>query len=119
MPLAFPYAIDSLGRTASPPDVKTHARWLIEQVLLTNPGERVNRPTLGAGSEQLLFGPASEEMAAATQHLVQAALQRWLSGWIELRNVTVTAVDSELSIHIVYALRETGESDELTVKREP
>ena len=47
-------------------------------MLFTNPGERVNRPDFGCGIGQLVFMPNSDALAAATQFLVQGALQRWL-----------------------------------------
>ena len=59
-------------------------RDLIEQVLFTAPGERVNRPDFGSGLLQLVFAPNSDELAAATQFLVQGALQQWLGDLIEV-----------------------------------
>ena len=47
-------------------------RQLVEQVLFTSPGERVNLPDFGSGLLQLPFAPNSMEMAAATQFSVQA-----------------------------------------------
>ena len=55
-----------------------HVRDLIEQVLFTAPGERVNRPTFGSGLLELVFVPNSDALAAATQLTVQGALS---SGW--------------------------------------
>ena len=49
-----------------------HVRDLIEQVLFTTPGERVNRPTFGSGLLQLVFAPNSDALAAATEMTVQA-----------------------------------------------
>jgi phage baseplate assembly protein W len=54
-----------------------HIRDLIEQVLFTSPGERVNRPDFGSGLMQLVFAPNSDELATATQFMVQGALQQW------------------------------------------
>ena len=54
---------------------------LVEQVLFTSPGERVNLPDFGSGLLQLPFAPNSVELAAATQFAVQGALQKWLSGY--------------------------------------
>ena len=44
MNIAYPYTIDGSGRTAQPDDDQ-HIRQMIEQLLFTAPGERVNRPT--------------------------------------------------------------------------
>ena len=40
---------------------------MIEQLLFTEPGERVNRPDFGSGLLQLVFAPNSPELAAALQ----------------------------------------------------
>ena len=64
---------------------------MIEQLLFTNPGERVNRPDFGSGLLQMVFAPNSPELAAALQFTMQAALQRWLGDVIEVQNLEVTA----------------------------
>ena len=71
----YPFQINGRGRSASTGDDE-HIRDLIEQVLFTAPGERVNRPDFGSGLLQLVFAPNSDELAAAVQHSVQAALCR-------------------------------------------
>ena len=88
MQVDFPYHVDARGRTAPATD-DDHVRDLIEQVLFTAPGERVNRPTFGSGLLQLVFAPNSDELATATQFLVQGALQQWLGDLIEVEAVDV------------------------------
>ena len=66
MNIDFPLHFDDRGRTAATDDDE-HVRDLIEQVLFTAPGERVNRPTFGSGLLQLVFAPNSDALAAATQ----------------------------------------------------
>lgn len=107
----FPYAIDGRGRTATTAGDE-HIRDLIEQLLFTTPGERVNRPDFGSGLLQLVFAPASPEMAATTQFLVQAGLQQWLGDRIQVEDVGVTAVDSTVTVTVVYRVR--GEEDRRT-----
>ena len=104
----YPYQFDRRGRTAAPPDDDAHIRDLIEQVLFTSPGERVNRPDFGSGLMQLVFQPNSVELAAATQFLVQGSLQHWLGDLIELDAVTVDAEDSTLSVTVQYVVRRSG-----------
>ncbi|MCP5129691.1 MAG: GPW/gp25 family protein [Pseudomonadales bacterium] len=79
-----------------------YIRELIEQVLLTAPGERVMRPTFGSGVRQLLFGAASPEVATATQYLVQSSLQQWLADLITVEAVEVQAREGELSVNVRY-----------------
>jgi phage baseplate assembly protein W len=88
-------------------DDDRHIRDMIEQVLFTAPGERVNRPDLGSGLLQLVFEPNSDELAITTQFMVQAALQQWLGDIIEVNNVTVSNEDSSLSVTVAYTIRRT------------
>ncbi|HXI93245.1 MAG TPA: GPW/gp25 family protein [Blastocatellia bacterium] len=106
MNLDFPYHFDSRGRTADTSD-EDHIRDLIEQVLFTAPGERVNRPDLGSGLQRLVFAPNSDELAAATQFLVQGSLQQWLGDLIEVNEVDVQNEDSTLRITVQYLIRRT------------
>jgi Bacteriophage baseplate protein W len=113
----FPYRVDARGRTGSTSE-EEHIRDLVEQVLFTAPGERVNRPTFGSGLLQLVFAPNSDALAAATQLTVQAALQEWLGDLIEVQDVTIEAVDSSLSTTVVYAIRRTQEQQSATFTRQ-
>ena len=99
----YPFHFDGRGRTAgtSPDD---HIRDLIEQVLFTAPGERVNRPTFGSGLMQLVFAPSSGEVATATEYVVQGALQQWLSDLIHVEAVQVESVDATLRVTVQYRL---------------
>ena len=109
MPLRFPLSIDRTGRAAQPRDRATHVRELIEAVLFTAPGERVNRPRLGTGVQQLVFEPGGEQIEAAAQHLVRGGLQQWLAEYIEVHDVTVISRDSEVEVTLAYSLR--GENE--------
>lgn len=109
MNLDHPYHFDLRGRTAAT-DEADHVRDMIEQLLFTAPGERVNRPDFGSGLMQLVFAPNSPELAAALQYTVRAALQRWLGDLIDVQALTVEAVDSTLRLSLQYALRRTGET---------
>lgn len=108
--LDLPFRSDARGRSAGVTDV-AHIRDLIEQVLFTAPGERVNRPDFGSGILQLVFAPNSGTLAAALQVSVQASLQRWLGDLIDVEAVEVAARDEVLDITIRYALRRTQERD--------
>jgi len=98
----FPYQFDGRGRTRDPLDA--YVRQLIEQVLFTSPGERVNLPDFGSGLLQLPFAPNSPEMGAATQFAVQGALQKWLSDYIVVQSVVASAQDAELRVTVTYSL---------------
>ena len=104
MQVDYPFHFDERGGTASV-DGEAHIRDLIEQVLFTNPGERVNRPTFGSGLLQLVFAPNSDTLAAATQMSVQGALQQWLGDLIAVEAVEVNNVDSTLEVKVQYVIR--------------
>jgi len=104
----FPFHIDGRGRTATTTD-DDHIRDLIEQVLFTAPGERVNRPTFGSGLLRLVFAPNSDALAAATQLTVQGNLQQWLGDLIQVVEVQVDDVDAELRVVVRYTVRATQE----------
>lgn len=106
MQINYPLRIDGRGRMAEV-DYDTHIRQLIEQVLLTEPGERVNRPDFGSGLKQLIFAPNSFELAAAIQLLVQGALEQWLGDLIALEAVDVETIDSKLEVTVLYTVRQT------------
>src|SRR2546423_14939794 len=104
MQLDYPYDFDNRGRTAETTDDE-HIRDLIEEVLFTSPGERVNRPTFGSGVLQLLFAPNSDALASATQLTVQGALQQWLGDQILVEAVEVTHDDATLQVNVQVDVR--------------
>lgn len=108
MQIDFPFHFDGRGRTALAGD-DDHIRDMLEQLLFTNPGERVNRPDFGSGLMQLVFAPNSPELAAALKFSLQATIQRWLGDLIELQALEVISQDSTLSILIQYLVRRSGE----------
>jgi phage baseplate assembly protein W len=113
MDTRFPYAVDSRGRTATA-SRDDHIRDLIEQILFTSPGERVNRPDFGTGLMQLVFAPGSDEVAATLQMLVRGALQQWLGDRIAVDDVTAESSEGTLRVSVQYTVlltRETGVAD--------
>lgn len=113
---AFPYRIDANGMTATA-DHEAQVRGMIEMVLFTRRGERVNRPDFGAGVHDLIFSGNAPEMAAAAQHMVMASLQQWLSGVIEVRGVETSAQDSLLAITVRYRPLEEVRERVVTVEQ--
>jgi len=107
MYLNFPYQLDGRGRTREAGSLNDYVQQLVEQVLLTSPGERVNLPDFGSGLLQLPFVPNSMEMAAATQFAVQGALQKWLSGDVRVLSVAASAEDAVLTVTVSYSLLNT------------
>jgi phage baseplate assembly protein W len=106
--IAYPFHIDRHHRVAQS-SLDESIRQMIEQLLFTMPGERVNRPTFGTGLMQLVFAPNSDELAAATQILVQSALQQWLGDLIVVEAIQVESEDSTLRVTVQYVVRRTQE----------
>ena len=104
MNLDYPFSFDHMGKTAVTMD-DDHIRNLIEQVLFTSPGERINRPDFGCGLLQLVFQPNSPELAAVTQFTVQGALQQWLGDLIQVEAVTVDSDEATLQVYVQYVIR--------------
>jgi phage baseplate assembly protein W len=104
MNIGFPIQIDNRGRAAATDDLR-HIRDMIEQLLFTNPGERVNRPEFGSGLLQAVFQPNSTALAAALQFTLQGALQQALGDLIQLQAVQVDSQDSRLTVTVQYQVR--------------
>ena len=117
MQIHYPYRIDGRGRTGETSE-DAHVRQMIEQVLFTAPGERVNRPEFGSRLPQLLFAPNSPELGAATEFLVRGALQQWLGEVIEVSAVEVETDESTLQVLVRYRLRRTQEEQVARFTRE-
>ena len=117
MHIAYPLQIDSRGHVATATE-EEHIRQLIEQVLFTAPGERVNRPTFGSGLQQLLFAPNSDELATATQYLAQGALQQWLGDLIQVEALHVEHLDETLQVTVHYVIRRNQQRQVAQVQRE-
>ena len=112
--LDFPFDFDGSGRAART-DADDHVRDMIYQLLFTNPGERVNLPDFGCGLLQMVFRPNSEALAAASQLLIQGAIQQWLGDVISVQQLEVNAIDERLEILLVYLRKDTGQQVQLTL----
>ncbi len=109
--LRYPFAIDrNGGRAAEETDYEAYVRQLIRQVLLTAPGERINRPDFGAGIRRMVFAPNSPEVASMAQTFVYQALTRWLATIIKVEDIRVAAVESTLLIDVRYLVIQRGET---------
>jgi uncharacterized protein len=100
----LPWMFDARGQTAST-SLEDHVTDMIKALLLTNPGERVNRPDFGSGLRSLVFAANSMQLGASLQFGVQAALELYLGDLIELADVLVENLDERLELTIKYRLR--------------
>ena len=117
MEIAYPFRLDGRGRTADT-DRDPHIRQMIEQVLFTSPGERVNRATFGTGLQQLVFAPNSSELATATEFMIQSALQEWLGDLIQVEAVRVESQEATLEVTVQFMVRRTQQRQVAQFSRE-
>lgn len=99
--LSFPLRLDARGRVA----VADHQRWLaglVEQVLFTRPGERVNRPAFGAALHDLVFEPLGAGLADTTNALVMGALQTELGDLLRVEAVEVSVEETTVHVAVRY-----------------
>lgn len=108
MEIAFPFLINREGLIAST-GYDQHIYEMIEQLIFTAQGERVNRPNFGCGLDRLVFGAVGNEVVTATQSLVQSELQQWLGDLIRVESVTVDMEESTLKVTIRYVVIRSGD----------
>jgi phage baseplate assembly protein W len=113
---AYPFRIDPASGQAARTGYESHVEQMIEQLLLTSPGERIDLPDFGCGVRKLLFAPNSDALAATTQLLILQSLNKWLGNQIQVQNVQVTQPDpTQLVIEVDYVLIETQSPRSLNV----
>lgn len=114
----YPIAIaPASGRVREETDYEQYIKQLIRQVLLTAPGERINRPEFGAGVRRLIFAPLSSATASLAQATVFQALKAELDTLIRVEDVIAETVEpGRLDITVTYILRARGERRFLNVE---
>lgn len=118
--LHYPLLVDhALGRIQQETDFSRHVEQLVMQVLMSAPGERINRPDFGCGVKRLVFAPGGDVAATLAQATVYQALNRWLSNVINVSEVAVTSHDSTLHIRIGYVIKARGERHYLNLEVTP
>jgi uncharacterized protein len=112
--IRFPYGLDDRGRTATV-DYDDHVEQMLELLLFTRPGERVNQPTFGCGLLDQVFAPNSPEIAAALNVTIAAAISLWLRDVVSVTSLEVTAQENRLSVNLAYTVLATGSPASLTL----
>lgn len=103
--IRFPVAIDrGLGKLSDEDRYPAHVEQMIRQVLLTNPGERINQPEFGCGLRRMVFAPNSPAAASLLKVTILQALDRWLGAVIKVEDAEVGAVEETLTVRLRYVL---------------
>jgi phage baseplate assembly protein W len=111
----YPFAIDAASGQAAQTGYASHVEQMIQQVLLTDPGERVCLPAFGAGLRRLLFAPMNSSLGSTTKLIVTQSLNQWLGNQIVVKDVVVatsldagtTLPDGAIQVTVTYVLTET------------
>jgi phage baseplate assembly protein W len=115
--IRYPFAIDrEFGTMATEKNFEAHVRQMILQVLLTNPGERINRPDFGCGIRRMVFAPNSDVTASLAQMTIIQSLNKWLGPLIEVGEVKVKAIEERLEVSISYLIKAMSEPQYLNVE---
>lgn len=103
--IRFPVAIDrGLGKVSDEDRYAAHIDQLIRQVLLTNPGERINLPEFGCGLRRMVFAPNNPAAASLLKVTVLQALDRWLGTVIKVEDAEVGAIEETLTVRLRYVI---------------
>ena len=96
---------------------REHVRQQIEQVLFTEPGERVFRPEFGAGIRALIFEPNGSVLADILRKRLTDTLADALQGEVDPKElqVEVRAEEEKLLVVISYALATIGQSESYVI----
>lgn len=110
--LSFPFQVGPDGPQTS--RRQDHVRQQIEQVLFTDPGERVFRPEFGAGVRTLVFEPNASPLWETTRKRLVSSLSDALFGEVDPRtlDVQVKGEEATLTLVISYQLTTLGRSQE-------
>jgi hypothetical protein len=109
--LSFPLRIDAAGAATS--GRSAHVREQIEQVLFTDPGERVFRPEFGAGIRAVIFEPNDSVLAELLRKRLTDSLAEALRGEVDPKSLQVELNRNEEKLFVVisYALATIGQSE--------
>lgn len=118
--LRYPLSVDpARARIAQEQDYGAHVEQLVMQVLMTAPGERINRPDFGCGVKRLVFAPASVVTASLAQASIFQALTTWLPQAIGVSDVSVSADGPTLLVHVGYVIKALGQTRYLNLQVTP
>src|SRR2546427_369236 len=103
---AQPTAVNPRVLVSGQPMVTVTAPYVVAGCALPPP-PAANRPSSGRGLLRLVFAPNRDELATATQLLVQGALHQWLGDLIAVDDVQVEHSDATLAVTVRYTVRRT------------
>ena len=109
--LTFPFRVDAQSVNTS--KRKEHIRQQIEQVLFTDPRERIFRPHFGAGVRTLVFEPNASALWRMAQERLSASLVEALQGEVDPKTLDIQVKGDEetLWLDITYQLATINQTE--------
>lgn len=98
----YPFSISGNGMINTANEDK-HIKDMIEQILFTSGGERLNSPRFGAGIKNTIFSPINPMLETTLKLTITASIQQWLDHLIIVENVDVKSEEEKLFINITYS----------------
>ena len=113
--LKFPFRIDAEGAGTS--SRTEHVREQIEQVLFTDPGERVFHPEFGVGIRALVFEPNAPALREITRKRLLASLADALQGEVDPKTLEVEVDQDGEKLYVIvsYSLAAIGQHETHTI----
>ena len=112
--MEFPFRITPQG--AATCTRSRHVKDQIQQVLFTDPGERVFRPEFGAGLRRLVFEPNNQALATIIDKRLHNSLRPALEGEVDMKSLEINveqdpAHPARVLITIQYRLVAIGRNE--------
>lgn len=101
--LAFPLRFGP-GNSLAIAELEDDVRAMIEQILLTAPGERVNRPTFGVGIYAYVFEASSPMLAHQLRVALDENVYEHLGRNVRILGLDVEADDEFLHVQIQFQI---------------
>ncbi len=113
---SFPFQFDIYGHIASCDEDK-HIRDMLEQILFTMPGERINRPDFGCGISLMVFGSTTPEFINVKKTQIHSQIQQLLGHLIKVNNLEISVEESLVNILINYTVFKNQEQSSVEFSR--
>jgi phage baseplate assembly protein W len=116
--LAFPLRFGP-GKSLAVVDLQDDVRGMIEQILLTAPGERVNRPTFGVGIFAYVFEADSPFLANQLRIALDENVYEHLGKNVRIVALDVTSDNEQLHVDIQFQIVGTATGRQSMTVRVP
>ena len=116
--LSFPFHVGSDGLTATIASLESHIRDEVIQLILTNPGERVNLPEFGSAVRLLVFENTDQSTAGMTKARITQAIIRWLGHRVSIEDLKVTVKAEKLEVELKYRIAGTEDTRVMRFQRQ-